>query len=140
MEDITEIQCAAFFNSKYMESFDWPKNCTEIPTQCFECCCSLKEIRGIENVTSIGKRAFALCESLKTFDWPVSCNVIPKECFCKAINLEEININAPISKIEDNVFVNTKITEVDLSDSFECDIEDAKKDSKIKYKMSFYAI
>jgi hypothetical protein len=54
--------------------------------------------------------------------------------------LEQFNISGPISKIGKDSFFNTGITELDLSDSISCDVDESVFGEKINVKMPFYAV
>ena len=88
---VCEIGKRAFFHCE-LSRITWPKGCTRIPNECFECCYHLKEIYGINNVTHIGKRAFKECDDLCKIKWPANCLDIPYACFFDCRKLTYFNM------------------------------------------------
>lgn len=90
----------------------WPRNCLEIPTDCFSDSC-LQQISGIENVVKVGNRAFSNCE-IKKIVWSRGCGVIPKECFYGS-KLEQITNIEHVTEICEKAFANSRLQVLDLS-------------------------
>jgi hypothetical protein len=122
MEDVTVINKFAFSGNQALKTFNWPKNCTLIPQSCFNGCKNLKSVTGIENVEIVETSAFASCKSLEVFDWPVGCSEIPDYCFDVCESLRTLNIKGDISSIGEDAIAETKITELDLSNSLRCEL------------------
>jgi hypothetical protein len=137
-ENVRDIKETAFYSSKYLTEFDWPKNAKEIPRECFSNCSKLEVIRGIENVDTIGRSAFTYT-SIKKFVWPEQCRVIPMRCFAGA-PLEEIALPGPITAIKRECFEQTNITELNLENSFVCEIDESVAAQGIKFVKPFYQV
>jgi hypothetical protein len=136
MEKVYSIQERAFSKVKGLKEFNWPKDAKSIPAQCFDSCCSLENINGIEDVETIGRAAFS-GTSLKRFIWPEHCDTVPDRCF-EASDLEEIVFPGTVVSVGHLCLTNTKVKEINLENSFRCDIDESVEKQGIKVIESFY--
>jgi hypothetical protein len=139
MENVTEIKENAFLSNNVLKSFAWPEKCTDIPDDCFKGCTSLKSITGIQDVTSVGMSALSFC-GFEEFEWPEGCQIIPSNCFFGDTKLRQITINGAVSEIENAAFRETALTELDLTNSFVCDVDENAIDAKVAVKMPYYSL
>lgn len=125
-----------FQNNIYIESVKWSKNCTFIPSLCFDNCRNLKYINNIEEVLGIGYRAFS-CSGIKYLDlsatkiriignqtfsgstvkkivWPNECHTIGDKCFLCSNLTDIINIEG-VETIGEQAFSGSAIEFLDLS-------------------------
>jgi hypothetical protein len=135
-EGITSIEPSAF-EGAYADTVVWPKSCPIVEASVFRNA-SVKHFEGMEEVTAIDEDAFSGNQVIEEFNWPKGCRVIPYNCFSKDKNLSKINISAQIDEIEEYAFLDTAISEIDLSDSFVCDIAESEKKRGIRYNLSYY--
>ena len=86
------------------ESVTLPSTLTEIGTQAFYGCDTLKEITIPERVTSIGASAFAGCTSLTEVILPESVRKIGKACFDSCESLTAVHLPSKLDSISSGIF------------------------------------
>jgi hypothetical protein len=137
LKSCSEIMEGAFGYCHKLKSFNWPAECTLVPTKCFMSNRQLQEVTGMENVKIVEAGAFSYT-GLKSFDWPEGCTVIPDGCFRGATHLTEVNIPDTLTTIESEAFAETKLKELDLSSFFVVDIAKDSLPPETKVTLPFY--
>ena len=87
---------------------------TEIGTEAFQYCSSLKEITLPDSVIKIRDGAFSYCKSLTSITIPDSVTEIGTEAFRYCLSLKEITLSNSITKIAERAFYNCSLTSITI--------------------------
>ena len=122
-------------NATHIDEVVWPSNCDYIPDSCFNYS-SIGAVSNIDHVSKIESSAFQN-SSIKKLNWPISCKEIPTFCFSNSC-VEEVVFTGDIEKIGAFAFgfVRT-LKSLDLSHSFNIEIEAGAFDISAKGKITF---
>nr|MCR5160001.1 leucine-rich repeat protein [Prevotella sp.] len=97
-------------------SISLPASITEIPDQTFYGCMQLSSVTIPGPVTSIGYNAFESCESLTSIDLPDDVTEMRASAFYNS-GLTEFKIPAGVTRLEDGVLAETKITYLEIPET-----------------------
>jgi hypothetical protein len=120
-ENVVSIRSGAFENCKNLKRFHWPHQAIRIPNRCFSGCSALSELKGIEDVEYIGISAFEMT-NLNELVWPERCDSLQGYCFMGCKSLKNVDFPGNITKLEANAFCNTGVRNINLTNSFLCDV------------------
>lgn len=101
----TRIEDWAFVGNTYIESIDLT-GVTEIGTDAFYYCTSLKSVAVPEGVSVLEENTFVSCSSLETVTLPSTLDEIGEFCFWNCIALREITIPGRVDTIGAHAFLN----------------------------------
>lgn len=118
-DSVTRIGNRAFGWCENLSKINIPDSVTEIGERAFIDCGFLREIRLGKNVEELGRCAFWLCSNLKTVVLSPKLKRIRCNTFWDCIRLSRIETGGGITVIEKEAFLNTNLSNFDLSDKLE---------------------
>ncbi len=118
-DTVTSIREYAFSGCSEMTEVSISQNINVIEKQAFESCYMLQYVIVPYGVERIEQEAFSRCTSLKAVFLPESLSYIGKEAFNYCNSLKEIELPDSISEIDDSVFYDTGITEINLPENLQ---------------------
>ena len=136
-ENCLALGCNCFQDCRALKEFVFNDNCYIIDNSCFFRCTNLSVVKNTNNLTKIESYAFAECKNLTSFTWPEKCHTIPKCCFKKS-GLKNIIIPQMKINILNDAFKDTKIKEIDLSQSIIGRIDKSSFSQDIYIKYPYY--
>ena len=104
------------FQECKITSISLPASITEIPDQTFYGCEQLSRVTISGPVTSIGYSAFESCESLTEIDLPDAVTEMRSRAFYNS-GLTKFKIPAGVTRLEDGVLAETKITYLEIPET-----------------------
>lgn len=102
---VINLDKAAFFNCKNLESVNLPESISAIADALFFGCAMLDNVSLPKGVVSIGEEAFAYCEGLKNIELPQGIDTIGFGAFSNCTALESIILPDSLNTIEESAFV-----------------------------------
>ncbi|ELP83496.1 hypothetical protein EIN_377210 [Entamoeba invadens IP1] len=91
---VNTLDSFAFHNCTQLTEVSLTPSITKIGEKCFENCCMLSKISGIEGENSalsqLGKGCFKNCVSLVSIAFPPKVSILPEKCFDNCNSLAEI--------------------------------------------------
>jgi len=116
-DGIKKISNGLFSKCESLEEVILPKKLETISEWAFFQCHNLKKIEIPQNVNSIGKGAFLECKSLSELTFPQNVTVLSHYVIAKCTNLKKFVTLGEIQNIQDSVFSELLIEEINLTES-----------------------
>ena len=115
---VTEIGSNAFYNCTSLKSVtiqdDKPSCVKKIGRQAFMFCSELTDIPILDSVTEIGSEAFHHCEELDTVTIPEGVTSVADGMFSYCYNLHTVTLPDSVTAIEERAFTGTALTQIHI--------------------------
>ena len=113
---VTKIGNYAFANCSNLQSIDIPDTVTEIGTDTFLMCTSLKDVQLSKNITKISYEMFYGCSSLIEFNIPQNVTSLEAGSFSCCYSLKKITLSTELREIKNSVFAScSKLEQIDIA-------------------------
>jgi hypothetical protein len=129
---VTLIGNSVFSGCKKMERVSMESPVVVIGGGTFGGCSNLTHVKMSDEMWSIGDYSFSGCSNLESITFPSNVGFIGTKAFKDCIKLTEVTINSNI-KMKINVFENTRITTIILSDTLKDIDNDMFVDNGLNY-------
>ena len=117
-DTVTEIGSNAFYNCTSLKSVtiqdNKPSCVKKIGRQAFMFCSVLSDISILDSVTEIGSEAFHHCEELDTVTIPEGVTSVADGMFSYCYNLHTVTLPDSVTAIEERAFTGTALTQIHI--------------------------